>query len=116
MTRSQQESSADAWLKKNETFDDDASIVFMEGDKIVGYNVMRIEEDQVEVGPIGVLPHYRKRGFGRSLLLASTKKLEPRSPKRVWLTVSTDNAPAYELYSSLGFVNQYQILIYTWMP
>ncbi len=116
MTRSQQEGSVDAWLKRNETFDDAASVVFTEDGKIIGYNVMRIVEDQVEVGPIAVLPSYRRQGFGRSLLLASTKKLEPKSPKRVWLTVSTDNTPAYELYSSLGFVNQYQILIYTWMP
>jgi ribosomal protein S18 acetylase RimI-like enzyme len=116
MTQSQQESSADAWLKTDETLDDNASIVFMEDGNIIGYNIMKIVEDQVEVGPIGVLPSHRKRGFGHSLLLTSVRRLESKRPKRVWLTVSTDNAPAYDLYSSLGFVNQYRILIYTWMP
>lgn len=116
MTESQQVGSAEAWLKRDETFDSDASIVFMDEGKVVGYNIMRLEDDSVEVGPIGVLPSHRGKGFGRALLLESVRRLRSKEPESVWLTVSTDNAPAFELYSNLGFENKYQILIYTWMP
>ncbi|MFW9955299.1 MAG: GNAT family N-acetyltransferase [Candidatus Thorarchaeota archaeon] len=116
MTESQQEGSARAWFKRDETFDTDSSIVFIENGKIIGYNVMRIEEGLVEVGPIGVLPAHRGRGLGRALLLESTRRLNSKNPETVWLTVSTENTSACNLYSSLGFDNKYRILIYTWMP
>jgi len=116
MTESQQVGSAEAWLKRDKTFDSDASIVFMDEGKVVGYNVMRLEDNSVEVGPIGVLPSHRGKGLGRALLLESVRRLRSKEPESVWLTVSTDNAPAFKLYSSLGFENKYQILIYTWMP
>jgi len=116
MTKGQQESSAKAWLRMNESFDKDASIVFVEDDKIIGYNVMRVVEDSVEVGPIGVVSPERGRSLGRALLLASIERLAPRTPQTVWLTVSTDNWPAYNLYSGLGFESRYEILIYAWMP
>jgi ribosomal protein S18 acetylase RimI-like enzyme len=116
MTESQQVGSAEAWLKRDDTFDSDASIVFVDEEDVVGYNVMRLEDNSVEVGPIGVLPSHRGKGFGRSLLLESVKRLRSKEPESIWLTVSNENAPAFELYSSLGFENKYQILIYTWMP
>jgi len=116
MTESQQLGSAEAWLKRDKTFDSDASIVFMDEGKVIGYNVMRLEDSSVEVGPIGVLPSHRGKGLGRALLLESIRRLKSKEPESVWLTVSTDNAPAFKLYSSLGFENKYQILIYTWMP
>ncbi|MHA2153596.1 MAG: GNAT family N-acetyltransferase [Candidatus Thorarchaeota archaeon] len=116
MTRAQQEGSADLWLKRDETFDKDASILFTEDGKIIGYNVMRNEDESVEVGPIGVLPSHRGKGLGQALLLESVSRLGMKEPKSIWLTVSTENSFAYELYTRLGFVNKYQILIYTWMP
>ncbi|MHA2025605.1 MAG: GNAT family N-acetyltransferase [Candidatus Thorarchaeota archaeon] len=116
MTDSQLEGSAIAWLKRDETFDNDASIVFMDDGKIIGYNVMRNEEGSVEVGPIGVHPSHRGKGLGKALLLESVKRLKTKESQSVWLTVSTDNAYAFKLYSDLGFENKYQILIYSWMP
>jgi ribosomal protein S18 acetylase RimI-like enzyme len=116
MTQGQQESSTDAWLKMDKSFDQEASIAFVEEDRIIGYNVMRVEDDSVEVGPIGVVSSRRGHGLGSTLLLTSIERLSPRSPQTVWLTVSTENLPAYHLYSKLGFVNRYQILIYAWMP
>ena len=116
MTESQLEGSANAWMKRDDTFINDASIVFKDDGNIIGYNVMRNEDDSIEVGPIGVLPSYRGRGLGRALLLESARRLASKPDQSVWLTVSTENNPAFELYSRLGFKNQYQILIYAWTP
>jgi ribosomal protein S18 acetylase RimI-like enzyme len=116
MTDSQLEGSAKAWLKRDETFDNDASIVFMDDGKIIGYNVMRNEGDSVEVGPIGVHPAHRGKSLGKALLLESIRRLKKKESQSIWLTVSTDNAYAFKLYSDLGFENKYQILIYSWIP
>lgn len=115
MTDSQLNGSVEAWLKRDETFDPEASIVFTIDGSIIGYNVMRIEDDSVEVGPVGVLPEYRGRELGRSLILESIHRL-PENLQSVWLTVSTGNTYAHRLYSLLGFENRYTILIYTWTP
>jgi ribosomal protein S18 acetylase RimI-like enzyme len=116
MTQAQLESSVESWLKRDETFNVDASIVFMDEGVIIGYNVMRLEDDSIEVGPIGVLPAHRGRGLGRALLLESINRISSKNPQTVWLTVSTRNTPAYKLYSNLGFINRYEILIYSWVP
>ncbi|MFX1484551.1 MAG: GNAT family N-acetyltransferase [Promethearchaeota archaeon] len=115
MTDSQLNGSVEAWLKRDETFDLEASIVFTRDGSIIGYNVMRIEEDSIEVGPVGVLPTYRGRDLGKSLILESIHRL-PENQQSVWLTVSTGNTYAYRLYSQLGFENRYTILIYAWIP
>lgn len=116
MTDSQLVGSTEAWLKRDETFVNNASIVFKEDGKIIGYNVMRLEDDSIEVGPIGVLPSYRGKGLGRALLLESVSRLELKDDQSIWLTVSTDNVHAFKLYSDLGFESKYPILIYSWMP
>lgn len=116
MTEAQQVGSAESWLKRDETLHGEASIVFVDNGKIIGYNVMRNEDDSIEVGPIGVLPTYRGQGLGRALLLESTRRLALKESQSVWLTVSTKNTFAYDLYSKIGFENKYEIFIYTWMP
>lgn len=116
MTQAQLESSVESWLKRDETFNVDASIVFTDEDNIIGYNVIRLEDNSIEVGPIGVLPTHRGKGLGRVLLLESINRIKPKNQQTVWLTVSTGNTPAYKLYSNLGFINRYEILIYSWVP
>lgn len=115
MNDSQLNGSVEAWLKRDETFDPEASIVFKQDGTIVGYNVMRIEDDSIEVGPVGVLPAYRGRELGKSLILESIHRI-PEDQHSVWLTVSAGNSYAYRLYSRLGFENRYTILIYAWTP
>ncbi len=115
MTDSQLNGSVEAWLKRDETFNPEASIVLSKDGSIIGYNVMRIEEDSIEVGPVGVLPAYRGKGLGRSLILESIHRF-PEKQQSVWLTVSTGNTYAHRLYSQLGFENRYTILIYAWTP
>ncbi|MGY5852448.1 MAG: GNAT family N-acetyltransferase [Candidatus Thorarchaeota archaeon] len=115
-TESEQKGTVESWFKRDETFDVDGSIVFKAAGRIIGYNVMRVEDETIEVGPIGVIPDSRRRGIGEALLLASIDRMRVKNLESVWLTVSTENDAAYELYKRLGFQNQYTILIYTWMP
>ena len=56
-----------------------------------------------EVGVVGVLPEYRKRGIARRLLTRSLQDLRERGAGQANLGVIDRNVPAYSLYTSLGF-------------
>ncbi|MGY5853129.1 MAG: GNAT family N-acetyltransferase [Candidatus Thorarchaeota archaeon] len=115
LSPSQLEGVFEEWLKRDETFNGTASIVFKDGGKIIGYNVMRLDDDSVEIGPVGVSPSHRRRGLGRALILESLNRIS-KIPESVSLTVSTGNIPAFELYSNLGFEMRYTVSIYSWTP
>jgi len=53
---------------------------------------------------LGVLPAYRRRGLGRSLLLHSLHRLQTAAVTTVKLGVDADNlSGAVKLYTSVGF-------------
>jgi len=56
-----------------------------------------------QVGLVGVLPEYRRRGIARRLLERSLEDLRERRAQKVSLGVIDRNVPAYSLYASLGF-------------
>ncbi len=58
---------------------------------------------QWEVGLVGVLPEYRRRGIARRLLTRSLEDLRERGAEKASLGVIDQNVPAYSLYTSLGF-------------
>jgi ribosomal protein S18 acetylase RimI-like enzyme len=105
-----------SWMKVKESFHPKASIVFMKGGNIVGFNGMEIQKNSIEIGPLGVLPAYRGNSLGKYLILESLKRLEPSDPTIIRLSVSTRNIPAINVYSKLGFKKQHQTLIYSWEP
>jgi ribosomal protein S18 acetylase RimI-like enzyme len=74
--------------------------------RIVGFlNVFIDDEDGVsgEIGTIGLLPAYRGRGLGRSLLAKAIEELAGRSVRNFKLTVAAGNETALGLYKQSGF-------------
>ncbi|MCI4456914.1 MAG: ribosomal protein S18-alanine N-acetyltransferase [Desulfurococcaceae archaeon] len=82
--------------------------------KIVGYMMNRIEYDEGffkgdivrrgHVISIAVLPEYRRRGIGRSLMIEGMRRMkEYYNADEVILEVRVSNTPAIELYKKLGF-------------
>lgn len=57
----------------------------------------------LNIHDVVVLPGYRGRGVGRSLLKAIIAEAERRGASRLTLEVRTDNVVAQNLYQSLGF-------------
>lgn len=51
----------------------------------------------------GILPQYRRLGYGRQMLEQLIMKLRAESPKPIELEVETNNHSAYALYHSCGF-------------
>ncbi len=56
-----------------------------------------------EIGLVGVLPEYRRRGIARRLLTRTLDELRRRGAEKASLDVIDRNVPAYSLYRSLGF-------------
>ncbi|MEN8907960.1 MAG: GNAT family N-acetyltransferase, partial [Clostridiales bacterium] len=52
---------------------------------------------------LGVLPKYRKKGYGREILILSIEKLKEKDTKDIMLQVSVKNKNALNLYKSCGF-------------
>lgn len=82
--------------------------------RIVGYMMNRIEYDEGffirdlvrrgHVISIAVLPEYRRRGIGRSLMTEGMRRMkEIYGAEEVVLEVRVTNTPAIELYRKLGF-------------
>lgn len=58
-----------------------------------------------ELAYLGVVPGYRKRGMGRSLLIHAMHALSARPAAHLILAVDERNLPARRMYQSLGFVH-----------
>jgi ribosomal protein S18 acetylase RimI-like enzyme len=57
------------------------------------------------IGPVGVLPAYRRRGIARKLMVAGLDLMRERGGKTAVLDVIDGNLPASKLYEQLGFVH-----------
>lgn len=79
------------------------TFVAVEDDTVTGY--IDVTHCFAENEPYDVLvkEEYRRKGYGRQLL---AKALKENEPKDMMLLVDFDNAPAINLYKSMGFVEK----------
>lgn len=76
------------------------AVVAVVGETVVGYAVLFVVGDTVDLHRIGVSLHHQRRGIASELLAALDLETHPQ----VLLEVRADNAPAIALYESAGFV------------
>ena len=55
------------------------------------------------IEPLGIIPAYQQKGYGRVLLLGAARELINRGAQRVEIGAWRDNQAAVQLYQSLGF-------------
>ena len=72
-------------------------------EKIVGLTVVRPEEGISKLGPIGLIPTFRKKGLGRKLMELSLHGAAQSGFTKMHIEYDITNQPAHQLYSSLGF-------------
>jgi ribosomal protein S18 acetylase RimI-like enzyme len=88
------------------TFDPEGSFVAVHkrARSLVGLILCsRVRHDVGHVTQVCVLPEYRSRGLGESLIAATTGNLRQRNFSLLSLTVTETNARAVTLYQRLGF-------------
>jgi ribosomal-protein-alanine N-acetyltransferase len=75
-----------------------------EEDAPVGFILVRDLGAECEILSLGVTPHRRRLGAGRTLLSAAIAETRRRDLSSMVLEVAVDNDPANALYTALGFV------------
>jgi ribosomal-protein-alanine N-acetyltransferase len=75
-----------------------------EAGELVGVSAARTVADEVEVLTLGVAASWRRRGVGRSLMLAALTEAGQAGAARVFLEVRESNRGARAFYAALGFV------------
>ena len=61
------------------------------------------EQNSIYVRAVGVIPNYRRRGYGRQLVAAILQTMLLEGHTRFALDVATDNVQALSLYKACGF-------------
>lgn len=73
-------------------------------DQVIGFIWLYLEEDNLGViEPLGILPGYQGKGFGRFLLISGLHELARRGVNRAQIGAWKENEVAIHLYESLGF-------------
>lgn len=68
-----------------------------------GFTLCRVVRDECEMLSIGVMPHYRRLGVARALLLDAMNRCRTDGAERMFLEVAVDNEMARQLYIAQGF-------------
>lgn len=79
------------------------SLLCETGGRIAGYIIFWSLAGVVDVHNLAVHPRCRRRGIGRSLLLAAINAARSAKASRMTLEVRKSNEPAKRLYESVGF-------------
>lgn len=75
-------------------------------EKVVGFFILNIGSDQLELDAIGILPEYSGMGMGRKALEFAVQNGAQMHKKKIVLTVASTNKRALKLYESAGFQKQ----------
>jgi len=77
-------------------------LAVLNGD-ILGLCSINQEEYEVSIYGLGILPEYRRKGYGKELLHQIVDSLIQRGKTKITLMVNRENTPAIELYKQSGF-------------
>jgi ribosomal protein S18 acetylase RimI-like enzyme len=72
-------------------------------DNIIGLCSINLEEDVVSIFGLGIVPEYRRKGYGKELLHLIVDSLMQRGRTKITLMVNRENTPAIELYKQFNF-------------
>jgi len=87
------------------------SVVAMDGEQILGINMIGLREGRSWVTRLGVLPVKRRRGAGEDMTRYLLDMSEQVEHKRTILEVIKNNVPAHTLFRKLGFYEIRELLI-----
>jgi mycothiol synthase len=84
-------------------FDANDFLLLRDGDALIGYCWLKLEDGIGEFYVVGVDPDRQGEGLGRRLMAAGFARLADRGIRTAALYVDADNVAAVSLYRSLGF-------------
>jgi len=113
MTEAQQRISFNYWFSRQRPLHMASTIVMKDGN-VVGFNVVRPDDEGVEIGPVGVIPRYKRQGIMKAVLHESIKRLQEDGVKTAQLEADASNEPAINLYKMFGFEQVHTQEYYAW--
>ncbi len=113
LTSSQKKIVFNIWFSRNRPFHR-STILVMKDDEVVGFNVVRVNDDSAHIGPVGVIPKYHRQGIMRAVLHESIKRLQEDGVKIAELEADVSNEPAINLYKMFGFEQVHTQEYYAW--
>jgi len=113
MTRSQQKISFNFWFRRSQPLHR-STILVMKDDEIVGFNIVRVDDETAEIGPVGVIPKYHRQGIMKAVLHESFKRLKEDGINVGRIEADGSNEPAITLYTKFGFKKQYDQEYFAW--
>ncbi len=90
-------------IVRDMTTEDERYFLARLGDTSVGAFKIFTDEPKASIYAFGVLPEYRRHGYGREILETMLPRLFAEGWTAVGLEVDSDNTPAQALYRSAGF-------------
>ncbi|MCA0993383.1 GNAT family N-acetyltransferase [Pseudalkalibacillus hwajinpoensis] len=96
-------------MNSDEEFPEETSIGGMDvflaewNQSVVGKVHIELQNGVGGIYGLGVLPEYRRQGFGREILMKAVKELRDKQAQQILLQVAVKNKNALKLYRSCGF-------------
>ncbi len=100
------------WFNRERPFVEEATAVLLKEDKIVGLTVVRPVQEVGMLGPIAILPEYRRRGLGRTLMAFSFHGARKSGFPKIALEFDITNEPAFQLYKELRFKQVHRLALF----
>ena len=100
------------WFNPERAFIDQATSILVKDKEIVGVTVVVQVQEAGMLGPIGVVPRFRRQGLGRGLLAFSMRGTLASGLSKVQLEFDITNKPAMALYEAMGFQHVHGLRIF----
>jgi RimJ/RimL family protein N-acetyltransferase len=113
MNHAQRKVTFNYWLRRNQPFHR-SSIVVMKGNAVIGLNVVRQDGDKAEIGPVAIIPEFKRQGVMTTTLYESLKRMQEDGLKIGQLEADALNEPAIKLYKKYGFKTLYTQEYFAW--
>jgi len=117
MSHAEQKITLEYFFDKSKPYIEDASLILERAGKIIGFVITRRnDDDEPEIGPVGLVPEARGQGLASFLLVRVLKSLKENGSTSVYLDTTITNLPAQKLYRKYGFEDVYYKQFYYWSP
>ncbi|MBN2625880.1 MAG: GNAT family N-acetyltransferase [Spirochaetales bacterium] len=90
-----------------ECFDEKGTFLAVEGKEVVGFVISHERDGNGYISVLSVLPEFRRRGIAGDLISRAIAFLQGRNLPEITLHVEKENRAARELYSKLGFFEEF---------
>lgn len=116
MNHAEQEVTLEYFFDRSKPYIDDASLILEKDDEIIGFVITRMNDDEPEIGPVGIAPEARGEGLATYLFVCVLKNLKDSGATNACLDTTVTNFPAQGLYRRYGFKEAYFKQFYFWSP